>query len=368
MNETNLTELLKNDTPGLKLSFYQPTHPASSEQTIREDSIRFKNALQTMRLDEAYDVALDGTMDTLRTLVDDIEFWKYQARGLAVFADEKGYHTVQLHYDVTEAYYMQEQFQLSPLVLADSLSSNYYLLDINHTRPRLLYCSPSSCSELVIDGMPGSLESETKDVEYTSQLQHQSGGVGGFHGHDDSSALQDDVHKYYRAIVTAVELRLAGQSDSLVLVGVENRVGQIRKMLSYAHTLDDYVEGSGEAMNEQMLHNKSIKIIEQSNSEKRRNTIHAFQETNPALTAVGDDKINEALLTGRVATLLIPAFILTTDTVREGYDAEIVLQLGGQSDLSTELLIRSTLRQGGAVIAVAEDSFEDDRLRAVCRF
>lgn len=367
MHNTTLESLLENNTTDLKLSLYQPTHPASSVSTVKEDVIRFKNALQDIRAHGLYDNTLDHTMQTLHELVDDVEFWKHQSRGLALFADAQGYHTVRMHYDVAEALFVGDQFQLSPLVLEESLGSHYYLLDINHTRPRLLVGSPSQSTELVIDNMPDSFESMTENVEFSKELQHQSGGVGAFHGHSDENALLDNTKTYYRHIARAVDTFLEGHKEQLLLIGVENGVGSMRKVLTYPHILDNNIEGSGEAMNEQQLHEASTKSIETFNTERRRQIIHTFEETLPALTAVGIEAVQAALAESRVATLLVPSFRRTTDTVREGFDTAIVLELNDNAD-ATESLVRGALEQGGEVIALATDSFADEQPRALCRF
>jgi len=367
MHETTLTTLLEDNTTGLKLSLYQPTHPASSGSTVKEDVIRFKNALQDIRAHKLYDAVLDQTMETLQELVDDVEFWKHQSRGLALFADSHGYRTIHMHYDIAEAFFVGDQFQLSPLVLEESLGSHYYILDINHTRPRLLMGSPSQCTELVINDMPDSFESMTENVEFSKELQHQSGGVGAFHGHSDENALLDNTKTYYRRIARAVDAFLEGHKEQLIMIGVENGVGSMRKVLTYPHILDNYIEGNGEAMNEQRLHEASTEVIETFNTQRRRDAVHTFEETPPALTAVGYDAVQAALAESRVATFLLPSFRRTTDTVREGFDTAIVLELLDNAD-AVELMVRTALQQGGEVIAVGTDSFADEQPRALCRF
>jgi hypothetical protein len=368
VHEAALTHLLQTNNTDLKLSIYLSTHPSSSSQTVNEDVIRFKNALQEIEANEAYDqVVLGNTMQKLELLLDDTEFWKHRTRGLAVFADGEGYETVSLPYDVAEIQHVGTEYLVGPLVLLQGLGSNYYILDINHSRPRLLECSPSSCTELMLDAMPDSIETVTGNVEYDNELQHQSAGTGTFHGHDDSSALQDDTTKFYKLIVGAVEAYLEGHAELLVLVGVENRVGTLRHLLSYPHVLEAYVEGSGEAMNEQALETATIPLVEQRAAEKRSALVDEFEETNPKLTLVGVDAIQSALAENRIATLLVPAFRETTDTVREGYDTAIIVEVTDTKDM-VESLIRSTIAQGGKVVAVAVDAFSDTQPRAVCRF
>ena len=367
---TILTNLLKTNTNDIKLTIYQPTHQASSGQKIQEDTIRFKNALKAIKQSDDYNDAMLGkTMRSLETLLDDAEFWKRRRRGLAVFADMQGYQTVSLDEDIAETYYVGRHFFISPLVLLQSLSSRYYVLDINLTRPRLLEGSPSSCTEIVIDGMPESFEVMTANVEYSKELQHQSGGTSGFHGHTDDAAVQENTMRYYRKISEAASTHLSGHTEPLLLIGVENRVGEIRQLLSYPHILDEYIEGNGEAMNEQALHSATTPIIERYSKKQRSDAVALFNQTPPTHTLVGLEDIEVASIEGRVATVLIPCYRQTTDTVREGYDELVVLQLNGSpNNEELESLVRSVLSTGGAVQAVAIDAFGDEQPRGVCRF
>lgn len=368
VDDTTITDLLQTNEAGQKLSIYQSTHPVSNGQTVQEDSTRFKNALQAIRANELYEDDLLGeTMSSLDDLLNDVEFWKHRTVGLAVFADQHGYQTVSLSVDVTEAHYISEHYQVSPLVLEYSLGSHYYILDINHTRPRLLEGNSLVCTELMIKDMPESFEAMTENVEYTKDLQHQSGGTSAYHGHDDDAAVRDDTARYYRTIVKAVEAFLVDHTEPLLLVGVQNRVGTLRHMLSYPHALESYIEGSGEAMNEQALHDVSIPLINEHNNRLRSELIEAFREATPTTAISGVEKITTAAAEGRVATLLLPAFRQTTDTVRDGFDPAIVLQLDPE-DTTSESLARSVLAQGGEVVAIDQDSFDDEEPRALCRF
>lgn len=368
LDDLLLKKLLQTKDSGQKISFFHSTQPVSTPQAMQEDIIRFKNALQAIRSHQSYDeTTLAKTMSSLDGLIDNRDFWSQASRGLAVFAHKDGYQTVRLNYDVTEAHYLSDQYQVSPLVLMNGFESNYYLLDINHTRPRLIEGSPAGSSELVIEGMPGSFESETGNIEFRKQLQHQAGGVGTYHGHTDKSALQDNMMSYYRGIAEATEGYLANHNEPLVLMGVESRVGSLRSLLSYANILDEHIEGSGEAMNEQELHERAYPIVEKYTANRRRDLVEKFHETSPELKLTGQDEINKAIAEGRVETLLLPTYRRTADTVRDEPDQSIVLQISSE-DTETESLVRSALNQGGTVEPIAIDAFGDEQPRALCRF
>ncbi len=367
-NSKLIKKLLHEEDTGLKISIYQPTHPASTGQAVQEDTIRFKNALQAIRSSSAYDESVLGeTMSSLEKLVDNREFWQNQSLGLAVFADKSGYETVHLNYDVTEAHYLGEQYQLSPLVLMESLSSNYYLLDVNHSRPRLLEGSAAGCSELILEDMPESLDKMMENIEFKKELQHQTSGVGAFHGHNDKAALQDSTMGYYRQIASAVDGYLTGHNEPLILMGVENRVGSLRQFMSYTNTLDDYVEGNVESMSEHELQQQAAPTVEKYHAKHRHEQVEEYNSAPPELSAIGEEEIETIAQEGRVEKLLLPSYRRTTDTVRDETGESIVLQLTDE-DVEAEALVRSVLAHGGSVVAVAVDAFEDEQPRALCRF
>ncbi len=367
--EAILSKLLNADNDGKKISLFQSTHPASSSANIQEDIIRFKNGLQRVRSDNKYDESIDQTLNSLDNLLDDTEFWKHRTVGLVIFGDEKGYEAVSLPHDIDELSYVDNQFLVTPLALMNSLGSDFYVLDINHTRPRLVEVSSVGCQEVKLESMPSSFEEMTANIEYGKDLQHQSGGSDRFHGHTDEAALQDDAMRYYRKIVEAVENHLEGHDDPVVLVGTENRIGEIRKLLTYHRVLEDYIEGNGEHMDETGLCNAGRPLVEKYNQTKRQTMVNQFAEIIPDRKLIGIDEIHQAAQEGRIDTLFVPSYRITSDTVREGFDESIVVELSDDNKIEPiEAVVRDVLSSGGRVQAVALDAFEDDQLRASCRY
>lgn len=370
LDDATLTTLLQDDGSTVKLSIYLPTHPASSSQAIQEDNIRFKNALQNLQAQELYEqnkAALKKTMTSLHDLVDDVEFWKYRTLGLAIFADTEGYRVLSLDREVSELVCTDTQYHIHPLLLVQSLETAYYVLDINHNRPRLLEGSTSSCVELVIDGMPDSFEAITENVEYDKELQHQSGGVGTFHGHDDTAAVEEYEARYYRAIAAAVDKYLDGRKEPLLLMGVQERISAMRPLLTHSHVLDECVEGSGEAMNEQNVHDNTIAIAESQVMQRQHDRVTEFTQKPPQFTLIGEDDILAAAREGRVDTLLVPSYRYTSDSVRDNVGTSLIVQTN-EAQAEIERAVRAVVAQGGRVVAVEMGIFEDDHLRATCRF
>lgn len=363
-----LLDISKKTDTGTKISIYIPTHPASTSATISEDTIRFKNTLQEIKAHEDYDDdELGETINKLESLLDDIKFWKHRALGLAVFADTKGYQTVDLNFEITDMQYIENEYVISPLAVMLSIGTGYYVLDINHTKPRLVYFSASAKEEVAIESMPESLEEMVERVEYQKQQQHQSSGDSMFHGHTEENALDDAAMRYYRLIAKSVETYLDDHDEPLLLTGTQNRIGHMRPLLNYYNVMKESVEGNNEKLNEQELQNATEGIIENADMVARDEVIEKIKNTPLSSIALGVKEIETAAEEGRVESLFLSSFRRTTDNVRNNYQESIVLQLPGDV-LSIEVLTRAVLAQGGNIIAVEQGSFEDDEPRALCRY
>jgi len=370
INETIFKQLLQTNNADQKLSIYLPTHSASSSQTVNEDIIRFKNSLKAIRLDEDYDeLELSETMEALEALIDDVEFWKHRTLGLAVFADAHGYEAVSLTPEVTQAHYIDERYVVSPLASMLSFGAGYFILEVNHTNPRLLHATTFSCEEINVPDMPDSFQSTVENVEYSKELQHQSGGTGTFHGHTDDAAIEDDERRYYKSIAHAVDVHLMheSQTEPLVMVGVEERVAGLRKQLKYAHVLADYTEGSSTSMNEQALHDHTYPLIDKLDDVRRQAIVDEYEKNDNTHVVAGVDDVKAAVAEHRVEKLLLEGFRRTTDSVRGGYDPVIVFQLDYYDD-SIETLVREAIAQGAETVALSEGAFADKAPRAICRF
>ncbi len=368
LSNKNLQRIIKNKGTGTKLSIYIPTHPASNSSTLAQDAIRFKNALQNIKANKTYDEhELGGTMKKLESLLDDLDFWKRRAMGLAVFADSRGYETVDLNYEITEMQYVQDAFVISLLAVMLSIGTGYYVLDINLTKPRLVHFTSSAKEAVAIESMPGSFEETVERDEYRKQQQHQSIAGNTYHGHGNEGALDEDTLRYYKLIAKCVNDYLIDHDEPLLLAGTKNRIGHMRPLLKYHNVMEETVEGNNEELNEQELLDVSDTLIKNADVAKRGEIVLEVKNTPLSNLALGSAEIQSTIDEGSVATLFLSAFRRTADNIRNTYLASIVLQLP-EDIMTVETLVRGVLSQGGEVVAVKQDSFDSDEPRALLRF
>jgi hypothetical protein len=120
------------------VSIYMPTHSAGRE--VRQDAIRLRNLLSTAtkRLAAEHrppDIA--ELLDPARRLVDDEEFWRYQACGLGVFL-APGFHRVhKLPVEVAEELFVGAHFCIRPLLPMIDSAGRFWVLTVSAGRTRL---------------------------------------------------------------------------------------------------------------------------------------------------------------------------------------------------------------------------------------
>ncbi len=368
LSNKNLHHIINKSNIGTKLSVYIPTHPASTSPTISEDMIRFKNALQNIKSNEKYNEReLGETMSKLELLLDDSDFWKYRTNGLAVLADKDGYDVVDLDYEVTDMQYVQDTFIVSPLSIMLSIGTGYFVLDINHTKPRLLHFTPYTKGEIDLKDMPESLEHTIQRDEHQQHIQHQSGPKNMFHGQSDDGAVDADMLLYYKLISGAVDEYLADNDEPLLLAGTENRIGHMRPLISYGNVVAATLTGNNEDLNEQELLDATAEAIENVDTMNRDRLISKVKATPPSNLSYGNKEIETAITVGKVELLFLSAFKTTPDNVREDGSSIVVLQLPEDIN-SIESLVRGSLSQGAKVIAVEQGSFDTDEPLALLRY
>jgi len=374
LSSKRIQQLLERDSEGSQISIYLPTHPSSNSQTLTQDTTRFKNALKQIKNNPDYDEReLGDVVKSLYKLVDDIGFWKQQDVGLALFADSSGYEYYHLPYETTEETYLENKFVVGPLVVMHSIGSEFFVLDINLTNPRLLKSSHGTLVVVNDDNMPASFQDTVARDEYKAELQHMaaprgSGGDNKFHGHDPEDTLDNDTALYLTLVANAVDTFLVDQERPLLLVGEQNRVGNLRPHLKYKHLLPQSIDGNFETLTPQDLYDTTIETMRNHEADKRRSLVKQLVSSAPELVASGIKDIAEAAQAGRVEIMYVPAYRRTADNVRSGESESIVLQL--PNDVSAlESVIRGVLAHGGSVVAVEIDAYPElDETKALCRF
>src|SRR5499426_1317590 len=111
------------------VSIYVPTDPASRGDAER---IELKNLAReaSTQLEQAGAAKADVAAidDELADLVDDDEFWRYQARSLAVFVTPTSSTTFRLANNLTAAVEVSDRFHVKPLLRTATFPHSAFVL------------------------------------------------------------------------------------------------------------------------------------------------------------------------------------------------------------------------------------------------
>jgi hypothetical protein len=374
LTRKNVKKLIQKDDSKLKGTIFIPTDPVSGSDASLQSRTRLKNALQSIEAHVNYDKKeLKPVVDELARLEKDSNFWEYQDNGLALFFDSEGYEYFKLPVALPEAVFLLDRYIASPLLIALESNVSFYLLDVNLTRPRLFYGSGGKLKQVEVDLMPGSFEDEVGRDEYLRQLQHQTGGVSGFHGHSEEEAINEDTRRYLKKIAEATERHLQDKDEPLLLAGTENRTGNIKIYLSYGHLITDSLHGNYEKHNESQLADEVYERIKRYFDKQTTQLVEELTNTAPEYVVIGTKEVLEAAISGRVGSLYLPVYRTTADinsntNSNSNSNHKILLEL--PSDVNSfDGMVVEVFNQGGKIIALDGENYpEFSEAKALCRY
>jgi Bacterial archaeo-eukaryotic release factor family 11 len=221
------------------VSVYLPTEPASSGEGER---IAFRNLVRTA-LDQFAEVDkrdLAVLEDAFADLEEDDEFWRHQARTLAVFATPGWVRTFRLPNRLVERAVAGERLYVKPLMRAVTFPQTAFVLALAQGGVRLLETVPDAAPEVVrVPDMPSNVasavgKSSIKDRAPARKLQGTEG-------------QKVRMRQYARQIDHALREVLPGHGVPLVIAATEPLDAIFRSVCRYSDVVPETVEGSPES-------------------------------------------------------------------------------------------------------------------------
>lgn len=369
------------DTEGDQcISIYLPTHESGKE--IRQDPIRLKNALRSVQQQlQKRNGAANTALDEVAGLVEQVEFWRHQKQGLAIFVPEAGEATIaKLPFEVDEIAEVAPQFHLSPLAPALSPIGRFCVLVVSQNEVHLLDCTSTGFREVETSATHEGRQIIGKFIDQEKQLQFHSVRMAGaakgkhdaiFHGHggterDDHARLKE----YFGMLNDIVHEVLNDRSIPVIFTGVAYLYPIFREAANDINVLDDFIAGNQDDVRAHFDH-----VYEQASEiMAARNQEQWDQQRSKFAEAASKDRGSEALqrivpaaVHGLVDTLMIQQhsrvwgeFNMQTVNVDAVHDT----RQDGDQDL-VNLAFIHTLRNSGVV--VPEYETDGPALRAIFR-
>ena len=291
----------------------------------------------------------------LHALEDDTEFWQHQADGLALFAAPGYAARFRLPIEVTEQVVVGEFFRLRPLVPLLSTDGGLFLLALAQNSVRLFHATRHSIGELRLGAIPSSMGEAIPQEEMARYGQSHSTGPTStqFHG-QGNEADYDKValERFFRAVDRPLTARLGTRREPLVLACVAYYLPIYSAVSRYPLVWQEAVEGNPEHRPVKELHDAAWSLVESHFAEGEAHELDRYREAaGTGRTLAAPAEVAAAAGEGRVDTLLLP---LEPPEVAD--DGEV------------DRAVVETLRHGGRVLALHEESALDSPVGALLRF
>ncbi len=382
MNILNRHELeaLAQASDGWCISMYLPTHRAGPE--VQQNPIRLKNLVNKaetrlidggLRRPEAQNL-----LQPVRQLVVDDLFWQQQSDGLALFLSSDVFRYYRLPFDFDALVVVADYFHVKPLLPLLSGDGRFYILGLSQEEIRLLQGTRYSVSEVNLDRIPTSLaevvrwDDPERRFQFHTATQTPAGGgapptVKGarpaiFHGHGVASAddPKSKIERYFHRVDQGLGEILADEEAPLVLAGVEYLLPLYREANTYAHLVEEGIEGNPEELSPRDLHERAWAILQPVFQEEQREAAARYLHLSGSDSDLASRVVEEILPAahhGRVDTLFVTLGAQVWGTFDPGTNSVQVQQEAppdGQ-DLLDQAAVHTWLN-GGAVYAVEPDA------------
>ena len=251
------------------VSIYLPTTPLT--QDAQADRIALKNlagsAIEQLRTLGTHKAEVAAIEEALADLVDDDEFWRFQARSLAVLATAAETLTFRLPNTLQAASLAGDRFFIKPLLRALTVSQSAYVLALAQGAVRLVEVSGDLPSVTVkVEGLPSDVASAVGKASI--QDRSQAGRIQGTEGQ------KVRMRQYARLVDQALRGLLAGSETPLILAAAQPLDAIFRSVCSYPHLVAESIEGNPEKTPDEDLGRASRALLDR---------LHQARTGGPAL-------------------------------------------------------------------------------------
>ncbi len=310
----DLNELINTETSPCA-SAYMPMQRRGNE--IRQNPIRFKNALSEIKAMSENQTEQDLDFEGLASLIEDEAFWQSQKEGMALYLSPDISRIYRLPLKFESLTTMTSRFHVTPVLPLIVYDATFFILALSQNECRLYQCRRQDCREVRPEKMPDSLEDSMKFDHQQKQIQFHTGAQptqgGGeraamFHGHgvaDDAD--KDRILRYCQDVNKAVTEFLGSRTDPLIVAGVDFLHPLYRAANTHPHLLEKGITGNPEPLTGEELQAKAWEIVApltRAGLEQAVKRYHDLKGTGKA----GNDlrRIVQDAPAGRIDQLIIP--------------------------------------------------------------
>jgi hypothetical protein len=357
---------LANQRSDIAVSVALPSTPVSTETDA--DRIQLKNlvkeALAQLEAAAADKRRVNELIEEFDDLVEDDEFWRFQAHGLVIYATPDNLRTFRVPNALQPLVTVSDRFHLKPILRSLNFCNSGYVLALADGGVRLIEVSADLPPvEVKVDGMPTDAASAVGQASIATRSY--SGRIGG------SEGKKVRLRQYARQVDAALRGLLSGSRAPLILASVESLGSIYRSVNTYGHLAADAIEGNPERMSEIELAAAVRPILDGLYRQEIADWHRLYQQRVSEDRATTDiARVARASTFGAVQSLLVDMDQVIEGTVDEA-DGRLALADAASADTYgvVDEIARRVLRSGGDVLSVrADDLPEGAALAAILRY
>lgn len=348
------------------VSIFLPTTPVSTETDGARILLKnlAKDAVTQLEAAGADKRRVGALVEELDDLVDDDEFWRFQAHGLVIYATPDNLRTFRVPNALEPLVKVSDRFHLKPLLRSVTFCNVGYVLALADGGVRLIEVSADlPATEVKVEGMPKDAASAVGKATISSRSY--SGRTVG------SEGKKVKLRQYARAVDAALRGLLAGGSVPLILASVENLGALYRSVNSYPHLIARGIEGNPERLSAAELAAAARGILDEIYAQRIVDWNALFrQRTNGNRATTDLARAARAATFGVVQSLLVDMDQAVNGTVDEA-DGTVRLADGPSADTYgvVDEVARRVLLSGGTVWSVRQGDIPEGKpLAAILRY
>ncbi len=302
--------------------------------------------------------------EQLQDLMDDDDFWRLQANGLAIFVTPDTLRSFRLPNQLTETVQVSDRFHLKPLLRAVSMPQHAFILALAENELRVIeLLGYQAAQEIRVPDLP----KDAASVAGTANVNSRS--YSGRRGGSEGQKLL--LRKYCRAIDAALRGFLSGRTEPLIVAATEPLLSIYRSVNTYPALAGQVIETSPVRIPAHELAAPARTILEKLNAERIEEfaAIYSARE-NEGRATTQMTRVARAATFGAVDTLLVDMDTVVPGTV-DDQTGEITIDesANGENYGIVDEIAARVLANGGKVLAVRRaDIPQQAELAAVLRF
>jgi hypothetical protein len=343
-------QLLDNRRPA-SVSLYVSTDPVSDGQAERIELGNLASEAERQLVEAGTAKAeVAAVADALADLVDDSEFWRFQARSLAVFATPDSATTFRLPNRLRSMVEVSDRFHVKPLLRALTFPQVALVLALAQGSVRLIEVAPEvEAGPVDVPDLPNDVASWVGKASIRDRTA--SGRLQG------SEGQKVRMRQYARGVDQALRPLLGGLGVPLILAAAEPLDSIYRSVSSYPLLAAWGIAGNPETMSDAELAAAARTVLDELNAEALGEVHELYRRRDEESRAAADlAVVARAATFGAVDTVLVDIDESVPGSVDEQTGAVALSDAADAVDYGvTDEIVRRVWRTGGTVLAVRRE-------------